>query len=59
MIEIEKDYQTYIHLGHYARWNEEEKRRETWEETVNRAFEFLRTKTDSHLIPDMDMERLR
>lgn len=29
-------YQTYIHLSKYARWIEEENRRETWEETVNR-----------------------
>lgn len=29
-------YQTYIHLSKYARWIEEENRRETWEETVQR-----------------------
>lgn len=29
-------YQTYIHLSKYARWIEEENRRETWEETVRR-----------------------
>lgn len=29
-------YQQQIHVRHYARWNEEEGRRETWEETVDR-----------------------
>lgn len=29
-------YQTYIYLSKYARWLEEENRRETWEETVDR-----------------------
>lgn len=29
-------YQRYIHLSKYARWIEEENRRETWEETVDR-----------------------
>lgn len=29
-------FQTYIHLSKYARWIEEENRRETWEETVDR-----------------------
>ena len=29
-------YQQYIHKSRYARYNPEEKRRETWEETVNR-----------------------
>src|SRR4051812_45138128 len=29
-------YQQYMHQGKYARWDEEEGRRETWEETVDR-----------------------
>ena len=29
-------YQQYIHKSRYARYLPEEKRRETWEETVNR-----------------------
>lgn len=29
-------FQTYIHLSKYARWLEEENRRETWEESVDR-----------------------
>ena len=34
-------YQSFIHLSRYSRWIEEEGRRETWEETVNRYFEFF------------------
>lgn len=29
-------FQQFIHLSRYSRWVEEEKRRETWQETVNR-----------------------
>ena len=38
-------YQDFIHLSRYSRWLEEENRRETWEETVERYFKFF----DSHL----------
>jgi ribonucleoside-triphosphate reductase len=34
-------YQQYIHLSRYSRWNEKEKRRETWEETVQRYVSFF------------------
>ena len=33
-------YQQFIHKSRYARWMPEEKRRETWEETVNRYVDF-------------------
>lgn len=33
-------YQTYIHLSRYARWRDEDNRRETWEETVTRYCKF-------------------
>ena len=35
------DYQKFIHLSRYARWLETESRRETWEETVTRYFDFF------------------
>ena len=38
-------FQQFIHLSRYSRWLEEENRRETWEETVNRYFKFF----DGHL----------
>jgi len=34
-------YQEYIHLSRYSRWLPEEKRRETWPETVGRYFNFF------------------
>lgn len=34
-------YQQYIHLSRYSRWLENEKRRETWSETVDRYFNFF------------------
>ena len=40
------DYQKYIHLSRYARWIESEKRRETWEETVQRYIEFFYNKLE-------------
>jgi ribonucleoside-triphosphate reductase len=37
-------YQSYIHLSRYARWKEEENRRETWDETVRRYVEYFTNK---------------
>lgn len=37
-------YQDYIHLSRYARWDDTTKRRETWEETVNRYVQFFSKK---------------
>ena len=34
-------YQNFIHVSRYARWVEDEKRRETWGETVNRYVDFM------------------
>ncbi len=35
------DYQNFIALSRYARWKEDEQRRETWPETVSRYFDYL------------------
>ena len=35
-------YQSFIHKSRYARWIEEDKRRETWEETVQRYVDFFK-----------------
>ena len=37
------NYQQFIHLSRYARWNEDKQRRETWNETVSRYFDFFET----------------
>ena len=34
------EYQQFIYLSRYSRWIEEEKRRETWPETVTRLMDF-------------------
>ncbi|MBU88694.1 MAG: hypothetical protein CL722_06930 [Chloroflexi bacterium] len=36
------EYQQYIHLSRYSRYRYEDNRRETWEETVNRYFDFFK-----------------
>ena len=36
------EYQSFIHLSRYSRWLEEEGRRETWSETVNRLVTFFK-----------------
>jgi len=35
------DYQNFIALSRYARWKEDEQRRETWVETVERYFDYI------------------
>jgi ribonucleoside-diphosphate reductase alpha chain len=38
---IENPYENFIALSRYARWLEDENRRETWGETVDRYFNFM------------------
>ena len=45
-------YQQYIHKSRYARYLPDEKRRETWEETVDRYMTFM----TEHLSKDMDYD---
>jgi ribonucleoside-triphosphate reductase len=40
------DYQKYIHLSRYARFDYDKNRRETWEETVGRYFDFFQQHID-------------
>ena len=37
------DYQNFIALSRYARWREEDQRRENWGETVDRYFDYMTT----------------
>jgi ribonucleoside-diphosphate reductase alpha chain len=41
MNKLPNDYQNFIALSRYARWLPEENRRESWEETVARYFNFM------------------
>jgi ribonucleoside-triphosphate reductase len=53
-------YQQYIHLSRYARWLPDEGRRETWEETVTRYFNFFENhiseNTKGKLTPEVRAE---
>ena len=53
---LPNDYQNFIALSRYARWLPEKKRRETWEETVARYFDFmeghLKENTEQELVPE-------
>jgi len=40
-IHLPTSYQEFIHLSRYSRWLPDENRRETWEETVSRYFDFF------------------
>ena len=42
MTTLPTQYQQFIHLSRYSRWNYDQKRRETWEETVDRYFRFFK-----------------
>ena len=39
--QLPTDYQNFIALSRYARWKENEQRRETWSETVTRYFDYM------------------
>ena len=41
-------YQQYIHMSRYSRWREQDKRRETWEETVQRLIDFYLRRFPQH-----------
>ena len=57
---LPNDYQNFIALSRYARWLPEKKRRETWEETVARYFDFmeehLKDNTEGELTPKVRKE---
>ena len=45
MTQLPTDYQQFIATSRYARWREEDGRRETWEETVQRYCDFFIERT--------------
>jgi ribonucleoside-diphosphate reductase alpha chain len=59
---IENPYENFIALSRYARWLENENRRETWGETVDRYFKFMvnQLQAKHNYIPDSKLvEELR
>ena len=57
--ELPTDYQKFIHLSRYARWDDTKGRRETWEETIDRLITFWRGKFTKKQVPDNVLEELR
>ena len=56
------EYQSFIHLSRYARWDYNQKRRETWEETVDRYFNFFKEHLEEncqYVVPEDEMKELR
>ena len=56
------EYQSFIHLSRYARWDYNQKRRETWEETVDRYFNFFKEhlkENCQYVVPEDEMKELR
>lgn len=51
-------YQQYIHKSRYSRYLDEKKRRETWDETVARYFNFLGRHLKNHYQHELDRPRL-
>ena len=41
-VTLPTNYQAFIHMSRYSRWLDEEQRRETWEETVDRFMMFMK-----------------
>ena len=51
-MQLPTPYQEYIHLSRYARYKYDERRRETWEETVDRYLNFFK----EHLKEERDYD---
>ena len=62
MNKLPTQYQQFIHLSRYSRWSYENKRRETWEETVDRYLKFFYEHLQENYnyeFKDEDMAELR
>jgi len=53
------DYQKFIAISRYARWIDEENRRETWEETVKRYVDYITDKVKGHLPKQQIFEAIK
>src|SRR5687767_2945664 len=49
-------YSQFIHLSRYSRWLDDEGRRETWDETVDRYIGFFKKQIDEHTLGDLTTE---
>jgi ribonucleoside-diphosphate reductase alpha chain len=48
-MQLPTEYQNFIYLSRYSRWLEEEGRRETWNETVDRLITFFKVHVETNL----------
>ena len=53
------EYQSFIHLSRYSRWLPDERRRETWIETVSRLSNFMQIHLKKNLGVEIDSETWR
>ena len=53
------DYQKFIAISRYARWIDEENRRETWDETVKRYVDYITEKVKGHLPKQQIFEAIK
>ena len=56
------EYQSFIHLSRYARWDYDQRRRETWEETIDRYFNFFKEhlkENCSYELTDKEIKEIR
>ena len=62
MTKLPTEYQSFIHLSRYARWDYDKKRRESWEETVDRYFDFFKEHlktTCGYEVEEKELKELR
>ena len=52
------EYQSFIHLSRYARWDNEKQRRETWDETVSRYIKFFSEHNYNNVLSTKDKEHI-
>ena len=55
--DIDALYSTFIAKRTYARWLDEERRRETWSDSVNRYYNFVAEKVPDALVEDFEKAR--
>ena len=56
---IKDPYRNFIAVSRYARWREDENRRETWSETVDRYTEFMSDYIEKNYSYQMNKEEIR
>ena len=60
MQKLPSAYQEYIHTSRYSRWLDDENRRETWEETVGRYFNYMKSREQNkNVFDDNTVEQLQ